>query len=1529
VSWWNPGGIGGKITDAWQATGDILGNWLGNSGDAAMEGFSDIASGVGGIVSDLILEPIEEVSQGNIFGAQKQLLSGVGEAAGHAVQATFGAGQVALAPVSGVGWGNIGTALSAPYEYLVEPAVSGELDALRAAAGGSFRDGVSMDEVLGVGKAAFDLADPTRLGTEGVTQMRQKFHGKYDGSIGQSTAMLASPDPRDRAAVQAFQQGAMFKMVAGTTDVIAPFLLDPLNVLTPLSGVAKARYLIHAGDDMSQLAAKKQAVKFVNDIDGMSATEIRNKYFQNHQFGAQLSTEFANATDAEQKMLILRASGGDLSALDALGARDVTAANRLRRSLGDQRLLRASGYTTNDPDSLFYSEDLMSINREIEALYPELERQQRLQFIEGTLSSIPRSSFANDIRVNMTRSDWYQTKAGAPLRTVYQMRAHPFVNLDASDGDVQIARSMNEMPFSLAEKDEWRARYMGAANTEQRRVIAEGVQDEAQRRILDHYGYDPIDAGRILEFATNGRANFQRTRQTFAPGGKGVLEFVEDGVTVRIKPPLSVTQNDQITPLVNLREFEKMAKKYSPLKDRNARRFTVDPDSGRKIMTSPKEKIDVRAGRMAKAELDRFQTLWKASVVLRPAYVLRVPLGEEQVRIMGLMGALEPFKYARTGIHNTREDWRVMSDVVESKRSELAEELGRAPSKTEMLEVRRRVLKEYRVNDRVRGTRDIEEISALGHVYSYDGVFQGGGKPYQHMASTSATSDRTMGRSTDAISDELKRQIGDFQGTNDWQNNFAWTDEVGLQGDQQRGQWNKAYIDFTHRHVSQDEVYRKVVEQALRRPEQNFESLRKAAATAEQHWMLDSSQRNISDVMDQEIIDWLLSPAGNHYYQRMGRDLKRDLNQWLTEIRDVAETYLPTPELKQAALDRKVTTKMLDETYANTPRPQVHGERIAWGRADNPVHSAKDKIVDRMWNGIAKLPTEILSRNQVMDHYYKQEMSRLIDLRTRQGARVGEMGKISDEDVAKMQFKARQSALGYLKRNMYDLAEESDLSHTLKFVSPFFRAWQEVLTVWGRIAVENPTFINQVRHTWEAPDRAGLITTDDDGREYLMLPVPDWMQKQFPGGSLRNVSELKISKTGLNVVLTGTPGSGPIAGIAISHLTRDNPEVRSSKALQLLFPYGVPDSPAQAAFGATLIRNITSTIDEDNARHVSTVRNIYAAQMMDFTNGLRSTRPDWEEIEQQAERVGWLRTVVNAVAPSSVGFIGPFQPYIDTYRALQQNNPETADQIFYDNYGAEYFALVTSTSKANMSFPPTIEAWREYKKNEDVFKDFPEYAGIVLGSGAGAGAFNSNVYQWQLRTRVGAGTSKRIREIQDPREAFEAQRQDAGWMEFNRLSQMLTNELTARGLTDFNDPRAKDLKKARNFAVYQLTVDFPEWEKEFNVLDLGKWDRKVKGLEKLVQAPSLMGRPEIEGLREYLEVRGSIYDEMLRRANERGTSLLNANLGSNRNSDLAQAWISTRTALAERNPAFETLMNRYLARDTMGADEFELAGAGQ
>src|SRR5690606_30975105 len=130
------------------------------------------------------------------------------------------------------------------------------------------------------------------------------------------------------------------------------------------------------------------------------------------------------------------------------------------------------------------------------------------------------------------------------------------------------------------------------------------------------------------------------------------------------------------------------------------------------------------------------------------------------------------------------------------------------------------------------------------------------------------------------------------------------------------------------------------------------------------------------------------------------------------------------------------------------------------------------------------------------------------------------------------------------------------------------------------------------------------------------------------------------------------------------------------------------------------------------------------------------------------------------------------------------------------------------------------------------------------------------------------------------------------------------------------------LRRAKDLAVVLLGRKYPAWYREYSVVDRQRWARTIEGARAIAADERLAGRPEIQGLRKYLEAR----DLMVRVLQARGAQGGAETLPAASDAGLRLLWESIVARIVEENPAFADLYYRRLERDPLTTDPLAAEG---
>lgn len=661
---------------------------------------------------------------------------------------------------------------------------------------------------------------------------------------------------------------------------------------------------------------------------------------------------------------------------------------------------------------------------------------------------------------------------------------------------------------------------------------------------------------------------------------------------------------------------------------------------------------------------------------------------------------------------------------------------------------------------------------------------------------------------------------------------------------------------------------------------------------------------------DEEIVTWLRSTAEGQKYARRLPTRARTPERWLPAAREQVESYLPAQALRDAALAGTAKADDLAKWVPNAAeRPLVHGEILAQILGGSPVNETYEKVIRTLYDALGRAPTDALARQPYADAIYRAEVERQFRLYDKQGV------EITDKVMRRIEGQARRQMVVETRRLLYDLAEQSEISQVMRFAAPFFSAWQEVLTVWAGVAVENPAYIARVLKAYAAPDKAGLVTTDDQGEKYVAMKLPEWAQDKIPG--FASVGAVRFNMGSLNMVLSGPPGAGPVVQIPVAYLLRDRPDLAENDLIQtFIFPFGVPDSVMQGLIPPTLKRLISAAREEDDEAYLRAKLRIWQTKIIEVSEGKRPPATV-EELEDEAAKEArsffTLRGFVSFVSPVGLSFDSPYQPYIEAYRRMREEDPQTADERFLDTYGPEFFPLTQALTRTVDGIPATVEGYKAAGRYGELIDGLeePDLARLIVGA-EGAGEFARSVYEHQLDQ--GAATDGRQGRVAlSKREFIEGPNVRLGWIEYRRAMDTINAELLARGLPNMQVRAARDLRAAKKAVVQDLAQRFPEWHAQFSITDRSHWSKRMRDLRKIAADPKMQARPDVRGLNEYLALREVIVGELRQRKAH--------TLQAGSNASIRRVWDAAVDQIVANNPAFGALADRWLSNDPVWLSE--------
>lgn len=235
------------------------------------------------------------------------------------------------------------------------------------------------------------------------------------------------------------------------------------------------------------------------------------------------------------------------------------------------------------------------------------------------------------------------------------------------------------------------------------------------------------------------------------------------------------------------------------------------------------------------------------------------------------------------------------------------------------------------------------------------------------------------------------------------------------------------------------------------------------------------------DQTGRKAMDFLKTPEGKAHMRDLGS--YRSPAELITDVRATLNKYLPVPSLQQKlARGEEVGEQELRANIAQRDFPIVHGEEMKYPTRlghKDTAGSKMDRIIAKGFNRLGTIPSDLMSLHPVYGRAFEARYRTFMDDELRYKDRRGEGDALTPAELEKIKEKADKFARKDIKQVVYD-PQRTSASEALRFISPFFAAHQDSLSRWAGLIAEKPTAITPLAKIYNAPVAAHLIT-DDQG----------------------------------------------------------------------------------------------------------------------------------------------------------------------------------------------------------------------------------------------------------------------------------------------------------------------------------------------------------------------------------------------------------------------------------------------------------------
>jgi hypothetical protein len=658
---------------------------------------------------------------------------------------------------------------------------------------------------------------------------------------------------------------------------------------------------------------------------------------------------------------------------------------------------------------------------------------------------------------------------------------------------------------------------------------------------------------------------------------------------------------------------------------------------------------------------------------------------------------------------------------------------------------------------------------------------------------------------------------------------------------------------------------------------------------------------------------WLMSPAGGHYRQSMttrgghvldikGRASEAGIEKYLSELWHQFEKELPEETGLRAKLaSGSVTPAEVAAAYGIKRTPPAIPVRDVTDIIPNLATRAHDGVrgvANKIMVGIGSFPETALVRHPFYNGVYTQRQKELYNLAKAQGQDIS-----SGTVKARINKAAHQDALRATKSTMYTIERLSNAAQLLRWVAPFFPAFENAIRTWGRIVYQNPAVLGYGNLLWNVPNSLGWVYDKDgnkvetsnmfkdDGHKVIMpQKYQEWLINHLPDTPFLNPGDLtNFRQAGYNVILPGAewwwPGVGPMAQTATVLVLRHRPEladiIRANTSPEMfnnIVPGGDPNVDIPDLWTPTIIKRVEGVVfkntSEDGAYLTLTNTMVEDAYIDAQISGKTLTDADMKKINDRVNKF-WDWSIGQAAVgfTASVGYQSKYAPQRAYWQTLLDDESLSYDQktkAFLDKFDTKfidssaYLAVTRSGSMNEYGLQPNQSTWKKINGNPDLVERLanidPELVGMFGNMGSFDDPFSYSVYGELRRLHVG-NDNNTARHTMTPQQLNRNNQIADGWNEWNQVQQLVTSEVEKAGFKSVNAPGAEQFKAVLDDTKKTLSGKYPAWGEE-KVAYLNMTPTFILGARLLTQNAGLVGEDTtISALREYLGVRDMVSHE--------------------------------------------------------------------
>lgn len=691
----------------------------------------------------------------------------------------------------------------------------------------------------------------------------------------------------------------------------------------------------------------------------------------------------------------------------------------------------------------------------------------------------------------------------------------------------------------------------------------------------------------------------------------------------------------------------------------------------------------------------------------------------------------------------------------------------------------------------------------------------------------------------------------------------------------------------------------------------------------------------------EQVINWLRKPENSAYRARFNIDVPGikaeterlnvaiDAEDFVGDLYSAYQRYLPDAEIQEAFRNNEITEMWLREHFADNPNmPEIVGRFVPTSPQATNFMEKTQKFVEKAFYFLGSLPETTLARHPLARAVYRSEMENRANIALAiKRNKFGDDAELTIADINGFRRDAIEATRREVNKTLFTIIRKSYAGEKMRFIMPFFNAWENTIRRWSTLSMENPAIparagqiVSSLRNQPNVVDKDGNPTEEFNYDNKIILPMSETLVKMLPSGletAMRAAGmQVSIPVRSLDILFQGEAiaGFGPIVAMPASEIVKLRPDLMD--VLKPVLPMGPSDSLIKQVIPPA-IQKLYSVAAQDEAWS-RTFNTVYRYELIKYKLGERTTEPTLEEVQTLSNNMYFVKMLSNLVMPFAAQYDSPLSWYTQQFRKLQDTYGKDAETIFLQMY-PDLAEATVSTSLNTSGAQASVKAWENSNKYKGLISKIgnqtPEMIGFLVNDANGQYDFSEAVYAWQYGNSPVPGSNENYRERRNPALLKQDANKKIGWVQFRKNMDLLESQLFAQGFTSFNQRGAEELQILKQAMVSDLAAKNKDWYADFLNVDRGKWIYRIQSMQTMLNDPKWMqdnaNRPVVRSIAIYLNTRQQIARELTTRKAQGMPSTLAAEA----NQDLDGVWNTVLAQLKQESLEFSDFYNRFLQND--------------